>query len=49
MWLTTSNLEWLYGYKKRFGITVVDMENGCKRTPKDSAYALKRVFQYAMK
>jgi beta-glucosidase len=47
--LTISNLEWLYGYKKRFGITAVDMEDGCKRTPKDSAYALKRVFQHAMK
>lgn len=46
--LITSNLEWLYGYKKRFGITAVDMENGCKRYPKDSAYALKRVFEHAM-
>jgi beta-glucosidase/6-phospho-beta-glucosidase/beta-galactosidase len=47
--LIISNLEWLYGYKKRFGITAVDMENGCIRYPKDSAYALKRVFEHAMK
>jgi beta-glucosidase len=43
-----SNLEWLYGFGKRFGITAVDMEDGCKRYPKDSAEVLKQIFGYAM-
>lgn len=44
-----SNLEWLYGYNKRFGITAVDMEDGCKRYPKDSADVLRKIFAHAMK
>nr|XP_019049571.1 hypothetical protein I302_03360 [Kwoniella bestiolae CBS 10118]OCF28501.1 hypothetical protein I302_03360 [Kwoniella bestiolae CBS 10118] len=47
-WSLMDNLEWLYGYRKRFGITAVDMENGCKRTPKDSAALLKEIFDYSI-
>ncbi|WWC58901.1 uncharacterized protein I303_101446 [Kwoniella dejecticola CBS 10117] len=47
-WSLMDNLEWLYGYGKRFGITAVDMENGCKRTPKDSAALLKTLFDYSI-
>jgi beta-glucosidase len=45
---TRSNLEWLYGFGKRFGITAVDMEDGCKRYPKDSSKLLKEIFEYAI-
>jgi beta-glucosidase len=43
-----SNLEWVFGYGPRFGITVVERDNGFKRTPKKSAYLLRDVFRYAL-
>jgi beta-glucosidase len=42
----SSNLEWIMGYKPRFGLTVVDREDGCKRYPKQSAYLLRDIFAY---
>lgn len=44
--LICSNLEWIMGYKPRFGLTVVDREDGCKRYPKQSAYLLRDVFAH---
>jgi beta-glucosidase len=44
--LTRSNLEWIMGYKPRFGLTVVDREDGCKRYPKQSAYLLRDIFAH---
>lgn len=44
-----SNLEWSFGYAPRFGVTIVDRENGFKRTPKDSAYVLRNIFAHAIK
>jgi beta-glucosidase len=46
--LTPSNLEWIFGYGPRFGITVVDRDDGCKRYPKDSAKVLKEIFAHLM-
>jgi beta-glucosidase len=43
----SSNLEWLQGYKSRFGITCVDRSSpDFTRTPKESAFMLKRLFDY---
>ena len=44
--LTASNLEWSMGYGPRFGVTMVDRENGFKRTPKDSALYLAKAFRH---
>lgn len=47
-WLTVgSNLEWTQGYEPKFGITICDLETG-KRTPKDSAYMLKDIFEHSI-
>jgi beta-glucosidase len=43
-----SNLEWIFGYKPRFGVTHVDRENGFKRTPKQSAFVIKSIFDHAI-
>ena len=34
------------GYAPRFGVTHVDRENGCKRTPKDSTKLVKAIFDH---
>ncbi|RSH90093.1 hypothetical protein EHS25_001426 [Saitozyma podzolica] len=47
-WSLLDNLEWVFGYGPRFGITVVERDNGFKRTPKKSAYLLRDVFRYAL-
>ncbi|KAK4684015.1 hypothetical protein P7C73_g6191, partial [Tremellales sp. Uapishka_1] len=47
-WSLLDNLEWMFGYTPRFGITCVDRNNGCKRTPKDSAGILREIFAHAM-
>ncbi|KAL7418260.1 hypothetical protein Q5752_007126 [Cryptotrichosporon argae] len=47
-WSLLDNLEWLYGYKKRFGVTIVDWQDGCRRYPKDSAMLLRDIFAYAI-
>jgi beta-glucosidase len=44
--LMKSNLEWIMGYKPRFGLTVVDRKDGCKRYPKQSAYLLRDIFAH---
>lgn len=41
-----SNLEWARGYGMKFGVTVVDREDGCKRYPKKSALMLRDVFKH---
>lgn len=41
-----SNLEWVFGYAPRFGITAVDRKNGFKRHPKESAYMLGKLFEH---
>lgn len=41
-----SNLEWLSGYGPRFGVTHIDRENGCKRTPKDSTKLLAAIWNH---
>jgi beta-glucosidase len=46
--LTPSNLEWLEGYTPRFGLTVVDRQNGFKRYPKGSSRLLRELFTYAL-
>jgi beta-glucosidase len=43
---TSSNLEWMAGYYPRFGVTHIDRENGCQRTPKQSAFLLKAMFEH---
>ncbi|BEJ12828.1 hypothetical protein CspHIS471_0300020 [Cutaneotrichosporon sp. HIS471] len=46
-WSLMDNLEWLQGYRSRFGITCVDRSSpNFTRTPKESAFMLKRVFDY---
>ena len=45
---TSSNLEWLQGYDPRFGITIVDRSDGFKRTAKDSALMLRKVFAFVV-
>lgn len=47
-WSLLDNLEWIMGYGPRFGITVVDRKDNFKRTPKNSAYALRDMFVYAL-
>jgi beta-glucosidase len=47
--LIISNLEWVFGYKPRFGITIVDRQDGFKRYPKDSALMLRDIFKHVMK
>ena len=44
----TSNLEWLAGYRPRFGITAVERDDGCRRVPKDSSRLLKAIFEHIM-
>ncbi|WVQ66636.1 uncharacterized protein L199_004821 [Kwoniella botswanensis] len=48
-WSFLDNLEWTRGWRPRFGLTVVDREDGCKRYPKDSAFMLGRIFRHAVK
>ena len=42
VWSLMDNLEWAYGFSKRFGIVRVDFET-CQRTWKDSAYWYRHV------
>ncbi|ORX36246.1 beta-glucosidase 1A [Kockovaella imperatae] len=44
-WSLLDNLEWSNGYAPRFGVTHVDRANGFKRTPKQSAYTIKKLVQ----
>lgn len=44
-WSLLDNLEWNAGYAPRFGVTHVDRLGEFKRTPKNSAYVLKQLFQ----
>ncbi|KAF5971696.1 glycoside hydrolase family 1 [Fusarium coicis] len=48
-WSLLDNLEWLSGYGPRFGVTHVDRENGCKRTPKNSTKMLAAIWQHTTK
>jgi beta-glucosidase len=34
------------GYAPRFGVTHVDRDDGCKRTPKDSTVVVKAIFEH---
>jgi beta-glucosidase len=46
-WQLVSNLEWVFGYDMRFGVTHVDRENEkYTRTPKDSAFLVKKIFDH---
>ena len=47
--LTCSNLEWTAGYDSRFGVTHVDRENCFKRTPKNSAEMLRRLWEHVVR
>lgn len=40
-----SNLEWSEGYGPRFGVTHIDRKDDLKRTPKESALLVKKIFQ----
>lgn len=46
-WSILDNFEWADGYSKRFGITYVDYNDNLKRTPKQSAYWLAKLFKSA--
>ncbi|RBR04494.1 hypothetical protein FVER53590_14160 [Fusarium verticillioides] len=48
-WSLLDNLEWLSGYGPRFGVTHIDRENGCKRTPKDSTKLLAAIWKHTTK
>ncbi|KAL2213772.1 beta-glucosidase 1A [Sarocladium strictum] len=48
-WSLLDNLEWLSGYGPRFGVTHIDRENGCKRTPKDSTKLLASIWEHTIK
>ncbi|PHZ86515.1 GH1 family beta-glucosidase [Paremcibacter congregatus] len=43
-WSLMDNLEWAYGFSKRFGLVHVNYENQ-KRTPKESAKLYKRIIE----
>lgn len=47
--ISASNLEWIFGYGPRFGVTYVDRDDGCKRYPKGSAYMLRDIFKHAIR
>ncbi|WVF71040.1 hypothetical protein IAT40_005837 [Kwoniella sp. CBS 6097] len=47
-WSLVDNLEWAFGFYPRFGVTHIDRQNGCKRTPKNSAKLLKAMFTHAV-
>lgn len=42
----SSNIEWLYGYDKRFGITALDEQ--LVRHPKNSSKLLRQIFEHFM-
>ncbi|BEJ10623.1 hypothetical protein CspHIS471_0100450 [Cutaneotrichosporon sp. HIS471] len=48
-WSLLDNLEWSNGFGPRFGITAVGPAPEFKRTPKDSAYLLRRVFEHLIR
>ncbi|GMK59772.1 hypothetical protein CspeluHIS016_0803780 [Cutaneotrichosporon spelunceum] len=48
-WSLLDNLEWSNGFGPRFGITAVGPAPAFTRTPKDSAYMLRRVFAHLIR
>ncbi|RSH76766.1 uncharacterized protein EHS24_005344 [Apiotrichum porosum] len=48
-WSLLDNLEWVWGYEPRYGLTIVDHENAFRRIPKHSAYLLRDIFRQVIR
>ncbi|KAJ9092194.1 hypothetical protein QFC21_006940 [Naganishia friedmannii] len=47
-WSLMDNLEWMFGYAPRFGVTYVDREHDFGRYPKDSTKLLKAIWEHTV-